>query len=149
MRPDSRAAPAILLVVVLVIAAGGVAFVLTAKPSALPTALPIAAGTNFSLNDTRSWAAYFNVSAPGARLVGAWTAFDVRGPPALWVFNRTWLASGVHALGCLAPSYSTEYEGSIDVRISPGAYYLIWSYCSFASDIVITRTVQVVPGPSS
>ena len=83
MRPENRALLVVLVGVLVVVAIAGATIFLTA----LPTSLPIPAGTTFTGNSVQTWLVHFNVSAMDVRLTGAWSAFDGFGAPALVVVS--------------------------------------------------------------
>lgn len=146
MKPENRALLILVLAVVVVAAVGGAYFCVT--PQGLPTMLPIPEGTTFSLNDTWSWVAYFNVTATGARLVGAWTAYLGAGDPGLIVVNGSVAAPGgpffLH--GCPRLRLWSTYNGTIDQPVDFGPHTLFWSGgCSGASRIVVTETIRLTP----
>lgn len=143
MKPENKALAVILMVVTVVVAAGGVYFL--AVPPALPISLAIPVGTTFSPNATLAWVVYFNVSTTGVRLVGAWTAFNGIGYPALVVVNGTVTPpSGLYS--CPLSRIWTQFNGSIDTPVAVGPHTLYWNtICSYASSIVVTETVRLVP----
>jgi len=145
MKPEDRAL-LIVLVAVVVAAAGGAAYFLLAAGS-VPQSLPIPAGTTFTANESEQWVAHFTVGAAGGRLVGGWTAYDGSGGIYLVVVNGTvskpWPPP---PLMCPLILSWGEINGTIDLPVGPGPHTAYWStgYCSAASRIVVTRTIQVL-----
>ncbi len=150
MKPEDRALLIAVLAVVVVAAAGG-AYLYIAPPGPLPTTLPIFEGTTFSLNDTYVWAVYFNVSTPGLRLVGAWTAYNGAGDEVLWLVNGTAAPPGgpVFLHGCPPTIYRwSTYSATMDQPVDVGPHTLLWAYgCTFAARIVVTESIRLTPLP--
>lgn len=140
MRPDNRAVLVVLVAVLVVVAIAGAAIFLTA----LPTSLPIPAGTTFTGNSVQTWLVHFNVSAMDVRLTGAWSAFDGFGAPALVIVAGTVGRPPDVAYRCPALGNWTQRDGSINESVDPGPHTLYWSGCFAASRVVITDTVRLV-----
>ncbi len=148
MKLENRALLLLVVTVVVVTGVGG-AFVYLA-PESLPTTLPIPTGTTFSTNDTWYWAAYFNVSEPGFRIVGAWTAYDAFGYPNLVVANGSVPPPGPGLFRCppLITPNQPVYHGTIDRTVGVGAHTVYWSnVCTIASKVVVTETVRLTQFP--
>lgn len=147
MEPENRALAAAILAVVVVAAAGGAYFSLT--PQSLPRTLPIPEGVTFTVNDSASWTAYFNVSATDVRLVGAWTAFQGYGHVGLVVVNGSVAKPGPFTLLCPRPPHWSQSNGSIDEPMGLGPHTLFWSTgrCSGAMEIEVRQTIRLV-GPA-
>ncbi len=143
MKSENRALAVILVAVTVVVAVGGALIFLTA----FPTTLPIPAGTTFTGNVTQTWLVHFNVSAANARLVGAWTAYDGFGYPALAVVDGTVGRPPDYLYRCPALPRWTQTNGSLDLSVAPGPHTLYWGGCFAASRVVITETVQLVSSP--
>jgi hypothetical protein len=143
MKPENVAFLLIALGVVVVATVAGAYFlVVPPKPS-----LPVAAGTVFSANDTRTWVAYFDVSPEGGQIVGAWTAFDGSEWVALLVTNNTTSGPWSHyATNCPASSGPfAEQDSSVNAHLESGPYAIYWWLeCGCASRIVITSPIQFV-----
>ncbi len=143
MRPQNRALAVILLAVLVVVATGGALVFLAALPGALPTTLPIPTGTVFRGNATQTWVLHFNVSGTGLRIVGAWTAYDGHGFPALELRNGTVGRPPDYLFRCPPLQPWTEANESIDTTVNPGPYTMYWGACFSASTIQITQAVQL------
>ncbi len=147
MKPEDKALLLIVLAVVVVATAGAAyVFILAGPPS--PT-LPVAAGTVFTANMTEHWAAQFTVGPSGGRFVGAWTAYQGAGLIVLIVVNGTVSKSWPPpAIFCPLLVSWAQQNGSIDRSLAAGTYTAYWStgYCSTATRIEVTQTLQVV-GP--
>lgn len=144
MKPENRAL-ANLLVAVLVVSGFGVAYVMLSS-SAPATTLPIPVGTTFTANATEHWAAHLTVGFGGARLVGAWTAYNGSGFVALAIVNGTvdkpWPPPPLLCPLLLAWS---ELNGSVDRSLTSGPYTIYWTtgFCSSAQQIVVTQPIQL------
>ncbi len=105
--------------------------------------LPIPVGTVFVGSDVESWVVHFDVPASGARLIGAWTAYDGWGFPWLVVVNGTVDRPSNFLFRCPAgPSWS-EYNASIRQWLDPGPHTLYWGNCFRASRLAITVAVRL------
>ena len=145
MNPENRALLAVLVAVAVVTSAVG-AYLLLAS-AAPPTTLPVPAGTDFSSAQAANWTAHVAVGASGGMLTGAWTAYDGSGFIRLEVVNGTVSKPpNVYLCPLLIPSW-TQQNGTVDVARAPGPYTVFWTtgYCSSATSIVVTQTIQVLP----
>lgn len=140
MRPENRALLVVLVAILVVVSIGGAVILLTE----LPTTLPIPAGTTFTGNSVQTWLVHFNVSAMDSRLVGAWTAFDGYGVPALVVVSGTVGRPPDTAYRCPLLQNWTQRSGSVNISVDPGAHTLYWSGCFAASRVVITEGVRLL-----
>ncbi len=107
------------------------------------------AGTVFTANETQQWAVHFTVGLSGGTLVGGWAAYHGDGVIVLLVVNGTVSKPWPPPLRMCPHLHSWyEYNGSVDLTLSAGAYTAYWStgYCSYAQEIDVTQTLQVV-GP--
>ncbi len=132
-----------IVAVIVVVGIGAAYFLLT--PTRLPTTLPIPQGTTFSMNDTWHWAAYFNVTTSGSRLVGGWTAYDGFGEEVLWVMNGSVAPPGGPVLiHCPLEQRWSVYNGTINRPVGVGPHTLLWAYgCAMASRIVVMETIRL------
>ncbi len=147
MKSENRALAVVVLTVVVVAAAGGAYFYLS--PQSLPATLPIPEGMTFTVNDSASWTAYFNVSATDVRLVGAWTAFQGYGLVGLRVVNGSMAKPGPFLLRCPLLQHWAQSNGSIDEPVGPGPHTIFWTtgYCSGAMRIEVTQSIRLA-GPA-
>ena len=145
MKPEDRALLVVVLVIAGVVAPMG-AYILL-MPVGLPTSLPIPAGTAFTMSDSDNWTAHFSVGSNGGTLIGGWTAYDVLGYVGLVVVNGTVPKPPPLFILCPRLPFSAEQNGTADQVLAPGAHTVYWSTgsCSAASQIVVTRTIRVVP----
>ncbi len=119
--------------------------------------LLILSGTVFPGDVLSTWSIHLTVGSSPMRLVGAWTAFDGKGWPMLYPEEGTvtgpfqGLCPKCGSLGgevtplCGPPQPFTQYNGTIDWELRPGAYTLHWAVCGSASQIRITDSVRTVP----
>ena len=145
MKPEDRALVVAVLAIVLVVAPIGAVLLLT--PPALPTSLPVPAGTAFTVSDSVNWTVHFRVPSAGGTLVGAWTAYDGLGAVGLIVVNGTVSRPFPPQILCqLLPRWAVQ-NGSVDRALAPGAYTVYWNtgYCAYASQIVVTQAIQILP----
>ncbi len=146
MKPEDRALLAAVIAVTVLATAGAAYFLVFAGN--VPVTLPVPAGTAFSANVTEHWAAHFTVGSTGGSVVGAWTAYRGFGAIRLIVVNGTVSKPWPPPVYYCPLLYAWEQSnGTADTPLGPGSYTAYWStgYCSSASEIVVTRTIQVVP----
>ncbi len=145
VRPENSALLAAAVSFVVVTAAVG-AFLLL-SPSVPPESLPVAVGTEFTWNETDRWVAHFTTGPSGGTLVGAWAAYEGFGDVGPVVVNGTVPkpspAPGIYH--CPALFRWAEINGTVNRPLAPGAYSVYWNtVCAYATQIVVTQTIQVV-----
>ncbi len=146
--PKPRGFSPVLVFLVSVVAAIAIAgaFFLLVPPSASGTIF-IAAGTEFNYSASLNWAIFFNVTSPGARLVGAWTDFGTAGNVSLIMGNGTVPRPGYHFIHtCPAPPSLPEVNATVNLPVAAGPHSLYWGtgFCWGATRIVVTDSVRLV-----
>ncbi len=121
------------------------AYFFLVPPSASGTIL-IPAGTEFNYTAALSWAIFFNVTSPAARLVGAWTDFGAAGNVSLIVGNGSVPRPGYHVIRtCPPPPNLPEVNGTLNLPVAAGPHSLYWGtgFCWGATRILVTDPVRL------
>ncbi len=141
MKAENRALAVAVLAFVVVVT-GAAAYALS-----VPASLLVPAGRVFYESEAQTWVLHFTVPGAGARVVGAWTAFDGYGWLGLAILNGTvekpWPPP---LLFCPLERSWPRFNATIDVPVAPGTHTIYWTtgYCSGASKIVVTEPILIV-----